>query len=112
MLSIASMVPDFILSHPGIFIGYATAVLFPVPFLNSTIIAAWSKFGSKITALISGTTTTVETTVETAIEGASVTAINTALSGGTGVATVMTGSTATTIVAAPAAVVAKTTTSV
>ena len=34
--------------------GYAAAVLFPIPFLNSSIIALWAMFGSKIASWLKG----------------------------------------------------------
>lgn len=109
MLSLVTFIPSFLLNHVEAVIGYGVCVLFPLPWLNAAIISGWARFGSKLTALVSGEQADIETTIETAVQGASVTAINTALAGSTGISTVVTGSTATTIVAAPAAIVATST---
>jgi hypothetical protein len=41
--------------------GYALAVLFPIPFLNSGIISLWAMFGSQIMSWIKGSTGPVPT---------------------------------------------------
>jgi len=67
MLSLPiSFISAFIMS-PMFWLGYAICVLFPIPFLNSSIISLWSKFGSKIINLFSSTEATIVTTVENTV---------------------------------------------
>lgn len=109
MLSLVTFLPAFLLNHIEAVAGYAICVLFPIPYLNAAIIDVWAKVGTKLTTLFAGSQSEIETSLETAIAGATSAAVTTALSGGTGVASVTTGSTTTNIVATPSAVVQTTT---
>ena len=62
--TVFSLVSPYIL-NPYFWIGYVFAVLFPIPFINSTIISIWSVYGSKIKGLF--TVSTAETIVSEAI---------------------------------------------
>jgi hypothetical protein len=47
-----SFVLSLFVDHPTIFLGYAIAVLFPVPWLSSLIISVWASVGSKLVAKV------------------------------------------------------------
>jgi len=61
---IFSLISPFLFS-PFFWVGYAPSVLFPIPFLNSSIISLWSAYGAKIMSLF--TISAVETEVSDAV---------------------------------------------
>lgn len=53
------MITLFIAHIFYVFVGYVIAVLFPLPWLSSAVLAFWSAFGSKIVSFFKGAETDV-----------------------------------------------------
>jgi hypothetical protein len=71
MLSLFTTVPLSLVSsfifNPYFWIGYVVCVLIPIPFVNSTIIGLWSKFGSGIVSAFKSLTSSAEASVENSV---------------------------------------------
>lgn len=76
MLTAGFSLITYFLFNPVFLLGYAVAVLMPVPFLNAFVVSLWSRFGGAIMASIRGLAGKATQSAETAVADAVASAIS------------------------------------